>query len=291
MSETTICLKQYISEEDFIKLQELMNICLENEPMYLKLELDYKLTVSRMHRGEPLCFVNEFLCFCGENVIGYIGICNFGGESAELTGMVHPSHRRKGIFTRLYNLAKEECRRQGFNKLLLICDNKSYSGQQFIRTTGARYSFSEYEMKMLNNYTEEKSKNITLRKALNSDVEEIENQNRIFFGVKGRTVIMPEEDEKKGRITYMIEFRSKIIGKIRIEFDNKEGFISGFGILPEYRSKGYGREAIREALRLLSERGIHKAALEVAAENKNALNLYKSCGFEEQSVMDYFEDK
>lgn len=40
---------------------------------------------------------------------------------------------------------------------------------------------------------------------------------------------------------------------------------------------------------ILNQKNIHKAALEVAAENKNALNLYKSCGFAGSSVTDYYE--
>lgn len=291
MSETTICLKQYINEEDYKKIEELKNICIDKEDMFLKLELDYKLNVSQMHKNEPFQHVNEFLYYSEDILAGYIGICNFGGEAAELTGMVHPLHRRKGIFTRLYNLAKEECKRRDFKKILLVCDNKACSGQEFIKSTGAAYSFSEYEMSLEENYVTKESKNIVLRKASNSDVDEIARQNKIYFGDVGRTIVMPEEEEKGNRITYIIELGFKAIGKIRVDFSDDKGFINGFGILPEYRRRGYGREAIKAALNILNKNNIHKAALEVASHNKNALNLYKSCGFVEQSVMDYFEVK
>lgn len=291
MSETTICLKQYINEEDNKKIEELKNICIEKEDMFLKLELDFKLNVSKMYRNESFQHINEFLYYCNDILVGYIGICNFGGETAELTGMIHPLYRSRGIFTRLYNLAKEECKRRGFKKILLVCDNKAYSGQKFIKSTGAVYSFSEYEMSLEENYVSEESKNIVLRKASNSDAEEIARQNNVYFGDVGRTIVMPEEEEKQKRITYMIELNSGVIGKIRVDLSGDKGFISGFGILPEYRRKGFGREAIKAALNVLNKNNIHKAALEVAAHNKNALNLYKSCGFVEQSVMDYFEDK
>lgn len=289
MSDEFICLKQYINDEDNWKLEELNGICIDKEEISLKLELDFKLNISPMHKDEPFQYVNEYLYYSGETLVGYIGICNFGGEAGELTGMVRPLYRRKGIFTRLYNLAKEECRRRGFKKILLVCDNKASSGQGFIRSTGAAYAFSEYEMKLTGNYTSEEGENIVLRKALNSDAKEIKRQNNIYFGDTSRTVIMPEDEEKRKRITYMIELDSKVIGKIRVNFSTDEGFISGFGILPEYRSKGYGREAIKATLHILNKNNIHNAALEVAAQNKNALNLYKSCGFVEQSVMDYYE--
>lgn len=289
MSDEFICLKQYINEDDNRKLEELNRICIDKEEIFLKLELDFKLNISKMHKDNKFNYVNEYLYYSGETLVGYIGICNFGGETGELTGMVHPLYRRKGIFTKLYNLAKEECIRRGFKKILLVCDNTAYSGQEFIKSIGAAYAFSEYEMKLNGNYATKEGKNITLRKALNCDAEEIARQNNIYFGDTSRTVIMPEDEEKRGRITYMIELDSKVIGKIRIDFSTDEGFISGFGILPEYRSKGYGRETIKAALHILDINNIHNAALEVAAQNKNALNLYKSCGFVEQSVMDYYE--
>lgn len=289
MGEVTVCLKQYINDEECRRIEKLKDICIEKEDIFLKLELEYKLNMSQSHREEPFKNANEFLYYSGDTLIGYLGICNFAGETGELTGMVHPLWRRKGVFTRLYNLAVEECRRRGFKKVLLVCDNRSSSGLAFIKSVGAVYAFSEYEMKNYSNYASVGVDDVVLRKAKNSDVHEMARQDNIYFGDTGRTIAMPEEEEKRDRITYMIELGSAIIGKIRVDFSDDEGFISGFGILPEYRSKGYGRQALRFALYILNQENIHNAALEVSAENKNALNLYKSCGFTESSVTDYYE--
>jgi ribosomal protein S18 acetylase RimI-like enzyme len=145
-------------------------------------------------------------------------------------------------------------------------------------------------MKFDSNSGFEGQSGIILRKASNSDAGEIARQNCIYFDNAGKSLIMPEEEEERGRITYMVESESGIIGKIKVDFGD-EGFISAFGILPEYRRKGYGRKALREALNILNRNNIHKVGLEVAAQNKNALELYKSCGFEELSVTDYYEVK
>lgn len=291
MKDITICLKEYINEEDCRKIEELKNICTDKEDMFLKLELEYKLNMSQLHREEPFKCVNELLCYSEENLVGYLGICNFGGEAGELTGMVHPLYRRKGIFKRLYNLALEECKRRDFKKNLLVCDNKSSSGLSFIKAMEAFYAFSEYEMKLDDNCKFATENDVVLRKAKNSDVEEIERQNREYFGGVGGVTVMPEEEEKKNRITYMIELGEVIIGKIRIDFRDDEGFISGFGILPEYRGKGYGRQSLTAAICILNEKSIYDIELEVSTVNKNALNLYKSCGFVETSVTDYYEVK
>ena len=89
-------------------------------------------------------------------------------------------------------------------------------------------------------------------------------------------------------INYIAELKEKIIGKIRIEKIDNEGFIYGFGVLPDFRGKGYGREILSSALDILKKENVDNIFLEVATENKNALGLYESCGFEEISVMDYY---
>ncbi|KLU62944.1 putative N-acetyltransferase YycN [Peptococcaceae bacterium CEB3] len=286
-----ICLKQLIDEEDFEKINELKTICINQENMFLKLELEFKLNISLMQKQESFDYVNEFFYYSGETLVGYLGIFSLGGETGELTGMVHPLYRRKGTFLRLYNLAREECKRRNMRKVLLVCDKGSSSGLAFIEATGAAYSFSEYEMKVKldKKYISQKEKSVVLRKAVNSDADEIAKQDYICFGNRSGTEMMPEDDEKRNRITYMIETDSRVIGKIRVELNADDGFISGFGILPEYRNRGYGRQALKAALDLLNENNARNVALEVAAHNKNALNLYRSCGFVEESVTDYYE--
>ena len=59
-------------------------------------------------------------------------------------------------------------------------------------------------------------------------------------------------------------------------------------ILPDYRGKGYGRELLILAINKLKEFKVKAINLQVETENKNALNLYKSCGFKENYIMDYY---
>ena len=89
----------------------------------------------------------------------------------------------------------------------------------------------------------------------------------------------------------MVMLQEKIIGKIKVSREQKSAFISGFGIVPEFRGKGYGKQALKQAINMLNKEEIYDVALDVSAENNNALNLYKSCGFEGQSTMNYYEVK
>ena len=278
--------------------------CSFEDQITLKLELDYKLrdAVNSTDKTRIHC-INEFMYFAGEQLIGYMGICDFGGTSAplEITGMVHPIYRRQGIFSKLFELAIAECRQRNAGSILLLCDKKSVPGQKFLGRFGAAYKFSEFEMYLQDESFEMDEKwlrGINFRKATNADAFEIARQNTIYFGdhpeeedenVPRKGILLPEDEERRGMTIYLAEKEDQIIGKVHLQLINGLGGIYGLGVLPENRGKGFGRAILLRAIEKLKDAKATKIILQVAAENATALNLYKSCGFQETSVMDYFE--
>ena len=287
----TICLKQYISEKEFKEINLLKELCSVQDKTNLKLELDYKLNRSK-NSGIDLKPINEFLYYIEDVLVAYLGISSFGGSNiGELNGMTHPDFRRKGLFKKLFELAIDECQKRNFNKLLLLSDGSSNSGVEFIKAVHGKYDFSEYRMNRLNKTTLENINSISLRKAGKLDGKEIARQNAVFFNhsEECECECFPEEEEELNKITYMVELKEAVIGKIKVDYSDNPAFISGVGILPDFRGKGYGKAALKEALRLISEKNIYETELDVECENNNALNLYKACGFEERSVMNYYK--
>lgn len=283
-----ICLKNKIEDADYQEIKALENLCVESDKVDLKLELEYKLTIKKSN-GSPAKAINEFLYYADGMLVGYLGVSNFGGCEAEINGMVHPEWRRKGIFTRLCSLAKDECRRRKYEKILLLSDDKSDPGKGFIHTNGAKYAFSEYKMKLEGNFGSIEGMKSTIRKAKNSDAKEIGKMNSVFFGDPDIHISDLEEEERNNRITYLCELEENSIGKIVLEISEDAAYIYGFGILPEYRGLGFGREALVAALDIINKMSIKNVYLDVAAKNSRALKLYKSCGFVEKSVMNYYE--
>jgi len=286
-----IKLTEKLDRKDYEDISSLQKLCIEVDKTSLKLELDYKL--SRVEEnGEKTNNINEFMYYDGNTLIGYIGIGDFGGDTIEVNGMVHPEYRRKGIFRRLFSLVKAEWEKRKSTTMLLLSDNKSISGLEFIKSTDAKYHNSEYEMVLKADGKIDLSlKNLTLRKANNNDAKEIAEHDYICFGRerKEEEIYMPEEEEKFGSITYIAEIEDKAIGKVRIEVIDGIGGIYGLAVLPEYRRKGYGREILTQAVEMLKEGNPKSIMLQVVVINENALNLYKSCGFEETYTMDYYE--
>jgi ribosomal protein S18 acetylase RimI-like enzyme len=306
-----IKLKENIVAEDYDLINRLQERCIEVDGTALKLELDYKIGV-RPEKNAGVQNINEFMYFDGEQLIGYVGICSFGGPW-EVNGIVDPDYRRQGVFTKLFEQVLAEWKRRDSGSMLLLSDRKSESGQKFIAGTGAQYKHSEYEMYLKADApiaTQDQFSSITFRKATNADAKEISRQNAIYFDdeynendfevteqdnqeivVQTEEMILPEEEEKRGMTSYLVEKDGQIIGKVNLQLTSKLGAIFGLGVLPEHRRKGYGRALLLMAIEKLKEANAQEIMLQVAAENSNALNLYKSCGFVETSTMDYFELK
>lgn len=281
-----IVLKKYLDENDIKLIRNLEDICLIEDNINLKLELEYR-TEIRKDYNKSLNDVNEILYYLNDELIGYAGISAFDTNIAEINGMVHPSFRRKGIFTKIIEIALDECRKRNFKEILLLGDDKSISAMKFIEKTKAIYSFSECRMTCLEWEVKEINNESILVKATNKNAQDIDRLNTIFFGAVSSEMILPEDEEKNNNITYLIKIDNKIIGKIKTsKEEEKSVYISGFGIVPEYRRKGHGRASLAKVLNKL--KGISKVELDVEITNKNALNLYKSCGFKEGSIMNYY---
>ena len=296
INQHTISMKFELNEEDCKAIKKLEAICCDEQKTNLKLELDYKMSLRRNSIKNKI--MTEFLYYENEFLVGYLGLCNFHGTSVEISGMVDPQFKRRGIFKKLYVLAVEEWKRMGPSEVLVLCDHTSRSGLAFIEEIGAEYGLSEYKMCVNQRTLQVKhALAVKLRLATSEDSAEIDRQSSIYFGT------LEEEDDNKEQegykektpiavddnfISYMAEVQGQIMGKIHISITNNEGFIYGFGVLPKFRGKGYGREVLCSALEIFKRENVDNIFLEVATENKNALELYESCGFEEISVMDYY---
>lgn len=304
-----IKMAEHLNREDYERISALQTECVHADNISLKLELDYKLGIAEeTNKRAGIKDINEFMYYAGDQLIGYIGICDFGGgETLEITGMVHPDYRRQGVSTKLWELVLKECERRRPGSILILCDRKSFFGQSFIKKTGAIYEHSEYEMYLRHDYQEPEEKllcGIALRKATNPDAHEIARMNDIFFADERDTsdtqkeraiteedIPLPEEEEKRGMTIYMAYKNDQLIGKVNLETSTETGGIYGLGILPEYRGKGFGRALLLLAVKKLKDENKKDIMLQVLTQNARALRLYQSAGFEETSIMDYYERK
>lgn len=297
-TELWIKMSEFLQQGDCELVRDLQERCSGEDHVTLKLELDYRRSDAEQRANTiDIHAINEFLCFRGAQLVAYVGISAFGGESEpfEITGMVHPDYRRHGIFTRLLGLAREECRRRKPNGILLLCDRESAAGHALMERVGAAYGFSEYEMYLNGGSAEGGARrlcDVGLRKATNEDAREVARQDAMYWGHDPQEtdegIPLPEDEEKRGMTIYLAQVDSRIVGKVNLQLVNGLGGIYGLGVLPEHRGKGLGRAILVEAIEKLQAAGAARIMLQVEAGNATALNLYTSCGFRATSVMDYW---
>lgn len=264
--------------EDIRKLEEA---CCKDEKLNMKLNREMLCT-------RPSAEKNDLLCYAGNELIAFLGLYGIAedGREIEITGMVHPGYRRKGIFTSLLNMAIGECARRGAERVLLIAEKSVETGMGFIKSTKAGYAFSEYRMKCnLDSIFSFQGAGIQIRKGENKDYPEFISLDNSCFKAG-----LEESDAAEAyKTTYAAELEGKSVGKIGMIMEGEEGYIFGFAIKPEFRGKGYGREVLKLTLNRFKSEQAKSVCLEVAVENENALTLYKTCGFREVSVYNYYK--
>ena len=281
MNNSFIKLKERIDKSDFNDINNLNNACIDYDKIHLKLEIDYKLSNNEKYSNN-MNKINEFMFYDDNKLVGYAGICDFGGDEIEVNGMVHPEYRRRGIFTRLFSLVKDEFNKRDSKGMLLLSDNNSIGGISFIKRITDDYHHSEYDMNLdMDVIHKENFDNLVFRKAAKEDITKIAGENFEFINDNDIDGILFDS-------TYVLETGNVIIGKVRLEIVDNIGGIYGLEVLPEYRGKGYGRELLIRSINKLKESKVNAINLQVETKNNNALNLYKSCGFKVNYTMDYY---
>lgn len=273
-----------LTQAELAEIRELAEKCNTYEG------LDLKLNWSILEKRPP-DQTNDFLYYEDGALVGFLPLFNFNSTEAEISGMVHPNYRRRDIYTALYQEARAECQRRDLAKILLIVEPASPAGQAFARALGATYDHSEYKMVLEEPRLPARvNEHLSFRPATPADLPLLAHITAVAFH-------LPEDDvnwyvlDRLGQAEngfYVGELDGTVMSKIDVAFSAYGGHIYGFGVLPEYQGRGYGRQMLARTIQEILARGQQSVTLEVAVENKQALSLYHSCGFKETSNYDYY---
>ena len=77
------------------------------------------------------------------------------------------------------------------------------------------------------------------------------------------------------------------VGTVRAWLHGRSAHVTSFGVLPELQGRGLGRQILTRLVRELAAEGRAPIQIEVETLNRNALGLYRSCGFREVAAYDY----
>ncbi len=276
--------RQGLTPPELAEIETLAGICEAFENLHMKLNWDTL-------RSRPQDVTNDFLYYENGVLVGFLALFVFNSLEGEVSGMVHPEYRRRGIFTRLFITAYKECQSRNIPKLLLIVEHTSSSGKSFAASLRPVYDHSEYKMELTKaKPLPELDPHLHFRLARLDEAPILAHITSISFDIPEQDVIwyaQKKAEDKKNRV-YVTLLDEMYIGKIDVFLSEHEAYIAGFGVLPRYQHRGYGRQILAQTIREIRATGQNKIVLEVTTENKNALSLYQSCGFEEISSYDYY---
>lgn len=122
----------------------------------------------------------------------------------------------------------------------------------------------------------------------NKDEKRRRDIQNLIFNEDSRVPLSTQDiffDEKQDYyvddLCVFIKVDNKTIGYGQVIYNREVFMIVNFGIIEEYRSKGYGRELIIKLIELSNEKGIDNLYIRVDDNNILAKKLYTSVGFNE----------
>lgn len=276
--------KYGLGEADLAAIEQLAAVCDKHDQASMRLNWGSL-------RRRPSDEANDFLYYQDGALVGALALYAFGPSEAETSGMVHPSYRRRGIFRELVDAAVAELRRRGTPKLIFFCDHQSQAARPALEALGAQYGYSEHKM-LLRDARLPAAFDPDLRfgQAESADLKDVVRIIANAFGMNEADMLAEaEKNSSSGKHQYYIgKLGGTPIGALSMQINGGQAGIYGFGVWPEYRGRGYGRQILARAIQAALAAGATSVILEVAPENDRALGLYQSVGFEETNRYDYY---
>jgi len=157
---------------------------------------------------------------------------------------------------------------------------------------GGRYHFSEYRMKFEREGRRPApaAQEVFLHRVDATEVDVLARLIATSFGrnadrVRQRVL----QDLQKSTHRYFVAIlNGQPIGSLGVAHVGLYPYIIAFGVLPEHRGRGYGRQMLETIVSILVAEGMGRILIEVATDNEQALSLYRSCGFQVMTAYDYY---
>jgi len=249
----------------------------------------------------------NFLAFDGKRLIGR----GRGDYETERDGFVSlqiiPEYRSKELMDILFDKVSKKLASRELSSIRTIVYAKFNDQIQFFKNMGFEKKFNFYSMNRDMNIP---IQNIEISDQITIYVPDIEKEydnirNTIEIGFSDTMdcteEMMVQYDKftkesyfKKEGIRVLKDADGNMLGACIAAIhpaDKDKGHIPWLAILRKHRRKGLGKALLLSNLMWLKENEAIRTVLSVEVENPNALNLYKSCGFEIKSELKFLEKK
>ncbi len=246
-----------------------------------RLKLEWSTLQSR-----PADRVSDLLCWEGGRLLGFLGIYGFNWGHIELTGMVDPEARRRGIGRALFDAALPLCRGLGKDRMLLVVPRASPGGSGLARACGMTFDHSEHALALRKPPASPHFSGIRLRAATSADIPVLSKLYDDGFHDGGH--VDPSRLTSARSRTLLIERDGEAVGTIAVSREQTRAAIHAFVVGSQWRGHGIGGDVLRRVCEEQFAAGASQVELEVEVENDRALGLYTAVGFERVTTEDYY---
>jgi ribosomal protein S18 acetylase RimI-like enzyme len=280
---------QVFPTPDEITIQQvraLEEVCKAQDHLEGSLSLDPSLNAS----PEMPCL----LTLTQDNVL--IGVLSFfapTADEAELVGLTHPDHRKKGAFRALVAQAARQAKVFEIPSLLFVCEPQSTTGVAALAALGAVFEHTEYRLHFDRTRLYERlpvPDGLTLHIATEADLDAMAIISAQSFQEEEAHALqfIKKAMISEQRTQYLARLNGEPVGIGCIGLEDGEATICGLGVLPRMQGRGIGRGILALMLQKLLAEGTDRILIEVDSTNANALHLYLSCGFVQESTFGYY---
>jgi len=224
-------------------------------------------------------------------------------QQCTLYVVVHPSQRRKGLGSQLLDLTLTRARELGSKTILIYANEHNSAANLFLKHHGFNPVGSSGALKLDNTSlipSFELPTGFTLKKysEINDPVVLLTALNDCYLDMWGHQHNDKRTEEEirsprflkyyeaedillffdpKGAIAGICSLKSE--GK-REENGEKVDLLDAPGVIKEYREEGYQRQLVLVGIQHLRRKGTRPIVLEFWGDSEEALNTYRSLGFE-----------
>ena len=234
------------------------------------------------------CF---FRAYEGKALAGILVLFMPDPGQAEVTALVHPALRRRGVFTALLAAARRALDCSGIRTLLFCHEPVCQSGTAVLKKLPVELEHSEFLLEYSRSLAPPSApEGLTLQLADQALIPALAAQAAAAFGdsqahareIAGRFFQHPAVTP------YAAWLDGMLAGHLYRNTEGGETYFCGLCIAPPLQGQGLGRGLLSLALDRALEETSGPIRLEVDSGNMAAYRLYRSCGFRETAREDYY---
>lgn len=237
------------------------------------------------------------------NLVGYGVALEQPSQRCTIYVVVHPEHRRKGLGSQLLALTLNRASELGSKNILVYAHEHNRASNLFLTHRKFQQVGSSGSLKLkaeVETPPAEFPQGFTLKRysEVNDPLILLKALNKCYLGMWGHQHNdNPTEEERKSPrflhyydsddILLLFDEQNSIFGICSLKPQGKkEGngeisdLLDGPGIIQEFREQGYQRSLVLAGIAHLRQKGTRPITLEFWGDNENALDIYRSLGFE-----------